>query len=108
MRTFVFLPTLGMLLTILACTKPGASPAIAVLVEEDSIVPVTTPTVDPYAMLTSDSAAFAEGKATECGVNQSWWRYCGYASAQNGSSQFVALPSFYSINLDSLCELVSK
>ena len=36
MGTAIFLPTLGILLTVLACTKPSAAPVIAIAIEEDT------------------------------------------------------------------------
>lgn len=58
-------------------------------------------------MPTPDSVAFAEGQAVECGVNQSWWKYCGYASAQKDSSEWIALPSLHRISFDTLCATLS-
>lgn len=98
MGTAIFLPTLGILLTVLACTKPSAAPVIAIAIEEDTIVSVTTPTTDPYPMPAPDSMAFAEDKAVRCGVNQFRYKYCGYASATKDSADWVVLPTFAFFN----------
>ena len=49
---------------------------------------------DPYLLPTPDSIAFASGQV-KCGINSYRYKYCGYASAQKDSSDWIVLPSLH-------------
>ncbi len=89
MKAIIFLIGAGIALYSVACTRPGINNA------EENMSEVV---ISPYAMPTPDSLAFAEGKGIKCGVNQFWYKYCGYTSAQNDLFDWLALPSFARLN----------
>lgn len=56
------------------------------------------PIQDPYSLPTPDSLAF-RGE-TLCGVNQYWWKYCGYSSGTRSDSlTWRFLPGYYEFQI---------
>jgi hypothetical protein len=57
----------------------------------------TSPEPDSFEFSTPDSIAFNGVVLT--GVNQSWWKYSGYAFAESDKTKWKFLPAFYHQNL---------